>query len=126
MSCVNKSIKLLLNDVIQSQQIQTFNSISAFSRRSYSNGIDNTNGQDLYDVLGITKKATAKDIKDAYYELSKIYHPDRNKGCNESANIFRSVSEAYEVLSNYRTRRLYDKGLEFLFFFSFFSFIFLK
>lgn len=103
---MNKSIKLIINDVIQSQRIQTFNStISALSKRSYASG-----KQDFYDVLGIPKKATAKDIKDAYYELSKIHHPDRNVGCEESVKNFRSISEAYEVLGNYRTRRLYDKG----------------
>ncbi|XP_055541862.1 dnaJ homolog subfamily C member 30, mitochondrial [Wyeomyia smithii] len=64
-----------------------------------------------YDVLGITPNATQNDIKQAYYSLSKEYHPDRNEGCKFAADKFRAISEAYEVLGNYRLRRLYDKGI---------------
>lgn len=39
------------------------------------------------------------------------YHPDKNKGCEISAKKFREISQAYEVLGNYRLRRLYDKGI---------------
>lgn len=67
--------------------------------------------QNHYDALGITPKATQSDVKTAYYKLSMIYHPDKNKGCNDAADRFRSITAAYEVLSNYRLRRLYDKGL---------------
>lgn len=105
MSCVNNSLKLV-NDVLQLQRTHTFNCIKSLSSRCYSG----RGGKDFYDVLGIDRKSTAKDIKEAYYELSKIHHPDRNKGCEKSAKTFRSISEAYEVLGNYRTRRLYDKG----------------
>lgn len=66
--------------------------------------------KDHYTALGVAKSATQQDIKSAYYRLSKMYHPDRNKGCENSAELFRIATEAYEVLGNYRTRRLYDKG----------------
>lgn len=66
--------------------------------------------KDYYSALGVTKIATQQDIKNAYYRLSKIHHPDKNKGCENSAELFRIATEAYEVLGNYRTRRLYDKG----------------
>ncbi|XP_028157659.1 dnaJ homolog subfamily C member 30, mitochondrial-like [Ostrinia furnacalis] len=63
-----------------------------------------------YDVLGVTPKATQGDIKTAYYELSKIYHPDRS--CDEaSAKKFRAITEAYEVLGNLKLKKMYDKGL---------------
>lgn len=64
-----------------------------------------------YDVLGLTPKANMVDIKSAYYDLSKVYHPDRNDGSPESAQKFRDITEAYEILGNYKLRRLYDKGL---------------
>lgn len=83
-------------------------SSSILSRRSFSRTCVAANS--FYDALGITKAATQQDIKKAYYKLSKVYHPDKNKGCLNSAEKFRLVSEAYEVLGNFRTRRLYDKG----------------
>lgn len=63
-----------------------------------------------YEALNISKTATHKEIKDAYYRLSMIYHPDKNKGSEEAANIFRDITSAYEVLGNVRQRRLYDSG----------------
>lgn len=66
--------------------------------------------RDHYAALGVAKSATQQDIKNAYYRLSKIHHPDKNEGCEQSAKSFRIATEAYEVLGNYRTRRLYDKG----------------
>ncbi|KAF7271740.1 hypothetical protein GWI33_015418 [Rhynchophorus ferrugineus] len=59
----------------------------------------------------ISKNATQADIKSAYYELSKMYHPDRNKGgSKENEQKFREITAAYEVLGNVRARKLYDKG----------------
>lgn len=63
-----------------------------------------------YEVLNITKAATHKEIKDAYYRLSMIYHPDKNKGCEEAAKLFRDITTAYEILGNVRQRKLYDSG----------------
>ncbi|XP_011208200.1 dnaJ homolog subfamily C member 30, mitochondrial [Bactrocera dorsalis] len=64
-----------------------------------------------YEALGITQSSTQNEIKSAYYKLSMQYHPDKNKGCEISAKKFREISQAYEVLGNYRLRRLYDKGV---------------
>lgn len=63
-----------------------------------------------YEALNISKTATHKEIKDAYYRLSMIYHPDKNKGCEEAAKKFRDITSAYEVLGNVRQRKLYDGG----------------
>lgn len=51
-----------------------------------------------YETLGVSKTATAKDIKKAYYQLAKKYHPDTNKTDPNAAKKFQEVSEAYEVL----------------------------
>lgn len=66
-----------------------------------------------YDSLGITPKATQNDIKSAYYKLSKIYHPDKNEGCPDASKKFHDISNAYEILGNFKLRRLYDKGMYF-------------
>lgn len=64
-----------------------------------------------YEALNVPKTATHKEIKDAYYRLSMIYHPDKNKGSKEAADIFRDITSAYEILGNVRQRRLYDSGI---------------
>lgn len=64
-----------------------------------------------YDVLNIPKSSTHGEIKSAYYRLSMMYHPDKNQGSESAAIKFREINQAYEVLGNFRLRRLYDKGV---------------
>ncbi|XP_022673409.1 protein tumorous imaginal discs, mitochondrial-like [Varroa jacobsoni] len=65
--------------------------------------------RDYYDVLGVPRNASSKDIKKAYYQLAKKYHPDTNKGDKDAAKKFTEVSEAYEVLSDESKRQQYDQ-----------------
>lgn len=65
--------------------------------------------KDYYKILGVDRNASAKDIKKAYYELAKKYHPDTNKGDSSSAKKFQEVSEAYQVLSDDSKRKEYDQ-----------------
>lgn len=60
----------------------------------------------LYDVLGVPYDASANDIKTAFYDLSKKFHPDLNPG--QADEKFRELASAYEVLSHADTRRQYD------------------
>lgn len=51
--------------------------------------------------MGVPKNASQKDIKKAYYQLAKKFHPDTNKGDPSASKKFQEVSEAYEVSLNY-------------------------
>lgn len=63
-----------------------------------------------YEVLGIGKDATQKEIKSAYYKMSKLHHPDVSKDPS-SQKKFQEISQAYETLGDLNKRRLYDKGV---------------
>jgi molecular chaperone DnaJ len=66
--------------------------------------------KDFYKILGVDKKASDKEIKDAYRRLARQYHPDANPGDKSSEDKFKEISEAYEVLSNPQKRKEYDSG----------------
>ena len=65
--------------------------------------------RDYYDVLGVSKTATADELKKAYRKLALKYHPDRNKGNAEAEEKFKEVNEAYSVLSDETKRAQYDQ-----------------
>ncbi|XP_034912205.1 LOW QUALITY PROTEIN: chaperone protein dnaJ GFA2, mitochondrial [Populus alba] len=65
--------------------------------------------RDYYDVLGVSKNASASDIKKAYYGLAKKLHPDTNKDDPEAEKKFQEVSKAYEVLKDDQKRGQYDQ-----------------
>lgn len=65
--------------------------------------------KDYYQVLGVNKGAEAGDIKRAYHQLAKKYHPDLNKDNPQAEARFKEVNEAYEVLSDAQKRKMYDQ-----------------
>ena len=65
--------------------------------------------RDYYEVLGVSKDASADDIKKAYRKMAMKYHPDRNPGDKEAEEKFKEVGEAYEVLSDADKKARYDQ-----------------
>ncbi len=63
-----------------------------------------------YEILGVSKNATADEIKKAYRTLAFKYHPDRNQGNAEAEEKFKQISAAYDVLGDEAKRRQYDMG----------------
>ena len=65
--------------------------------------------QDYYELLGVAKKATVKDIRTAFRKLARKYHPDLNPGDKSSEEKFKQLQEAYDVLSDSKKRQMYDQ-----------------
>ena len=65
--------------------------------------------KDFYDVLGVPRTATQKEISSAFRKLARKYHPDLNSGNKDAEARFKEISEAHEVLSDAKKRGLYDE-----------------
>ncbi len=65
--------------------------------------------RDYYDVLGVSRTASADEVKKSYRRLAMKHHPDRNKNDSSAENKFKEAKEAYEVLSDADKRATYDR-----------------
>ena len=66
--------------------------------------------KDYYQILNISRDASAEDIKKTFRQLAMQYHPDRNpEDTRESGEKFKEINEAYEVLGDEQKRRQYDR-----------------
>src|SRR5690606_7260523 len=65
--------------------------------------------RDYYEVLGVSRNASADEIKKSYRKIALQYHPDRNPGDKEAEERFKEAAEAYDVLSNPDKKAQYDR-----------------
>ena len=68
-----------------------------------------TTKKDYYEILGVKKSASADDIRKAFRKLARKYHPDVNPGDKSAEEKFKAISEANEVLSDPKKRKIYDQ-----------------
>src|ERR1700758_5365914 len=68
-----------------------------------------TTKQDYYELLGVGRKASLKEIRQAYRKLARKYHPDLNPGDKSAEEKFKQIQEAYDVLSDSKKRPIYDQ-----------------
>src|SRR5215472_12684517 len=65
--------------------------------------------KDYYGALGVKKTASSEDIRKAFRKLARKYHPDVNPGDKSAEEKFKAISEANEVLSDPKKRKIYDQ-----------------
>src|SRR5882757_8082698 len=66
--------------------------------------------RDPYDVLGVSKSASAAEIKSAFRKLAKKHHPDANKHDPKAASRFAELNAAYEIAGDAEKRKAFDRG----------------
>ncbi|MFC3321994.1 DnaJ C-terminal domain-containing protein [Mesorhizobium cantuariense] len=66
--------------------------------------------RDPYEVLGVAKNASAKDIKSAYRKLAKTHHPDQNPNDPKAKDRFAAANQAYEIVGDEKNRAAFDRG----------------
>src|SRR5947209_10640011 len=68
-----------------------------------------TTKKDYYEILGVKKSASTEDIRKAFRKLARKYHPDVNPGDKSAEEKFKALSEANDVLSDPKKRKIYDQ-----------------
>jgi molecular chaperone DnaJ len=78
-------------------------------RADQAQSMATTTKQDYYELLGVSRNASAKDIRAAFRKLARKYHPDLNPGDKSAEEKFKQLQEAYDILSDSKKRQMYDQ-----------------
>ncbi|PFX19873.1 DnaJ-like subfamily A member 3, mitochondrial [Stylophora pistillata] len=105
-----KKLQLIQNFASSSRKISP-SFLGAISSPREFHTSDPTYKKDYYKILGVPRNADQKEIKKAYFNLAKKYHPDTNKGAN-AAEKFQEISEAYEEVEGSSPGRTNTRGLK--------------
>ena len=65
--------------------------------------------KDYYTILGVDRQAKPEQVRKAYRRLARKHHPDLNPGNKAAEERFKEISEAYEILSDEKKRKIYDQ-----------------
>src|SRR5262249_32644993 len=101
-------MSIYFNSFTRSSTGASFSFYCITQRRFYGDRKSLTNH---YDALGVNQNASTKEIKSAFYKLSKKHHPDVNPDDINAANKFSHISNAYDILGDPIKRRDYDNEL---------------
>lgn len=93
--------------------------LSGFKLEVTKESMDSVDSRNYYELLGVSQSSSIEEIKQAYREVSKIFHPDSNffseivedKAASEDVEIFQRITQAYQTLIDAEKRRLYDDSL---------------
>ena len=88
--------------------LRPYKSLRVFAP-SWRTTMPTTTKQDYYELLGVARKANAKEIRTAFRKLARKYHPDLNPGDKSAEEKFKQLQEAYDVLSDSKKRQMYDQ-----------------
>ncbi|XP_031497653.1 chaperone protein dnaJ 1, mitochondrial isoform X2 [Nymphaea colorata] len=105
----------LFNQTIDScvrPQKVPYSDVLVIKRTIHGTGIRLMAEKNLYEILGVSTDAKREEIKKAYHDLAKKYHPDISKNNAASKRKFQEIRDAYEILSNAEKRRHYDTQKE--------------
>ncbi|XP_034044872.1 dnaJ homolog subfamily A member 3, mitochondrial-like [Thalassophryne amazonica] len=91
----------------RTEKAVTLSKLIAFRSQPFHTSSAVTN-KDYYELLGVPRTASQKDIKKAYYQMAKKWHPDTNPDDPDAKEKFAKLAEAYEVLSDEVKRKQYD------------------
>jgi hypothetical protein len=100
---ITKAAKLAVGTSFETEFTSLLVFIEAAARKAKGS-------KDYYAILGVSRTATAKEVKSAYRRLARLWHPDKNDGSPHADQIWADIQEAHEVLTDALLRKKFERG----------------